>query len=432
MKKEKVACSESTGTEKSLKRKLDDESTIVRAQLQAQKEDPRLYSKETAPLSRTRTQPDIFPSSSTCPERTFSNSSLVSNASFTSLAPTEIEVDWDDPGEAKAELVRQGIKIVDYICHGTYYHSSSFGQNDKGKQKAVDVKPAPILFDPYSALGQYEYYLSRNVNSDTGLRRTFPIPPFIIWQLFSPSLRFLEESEKEKERWLDIDRVAYQKFQLNRRKRSLQERGEEEVKVVIPYYRLPWVLDAMGLLPESTSSSACTSTSASPSPSTSTSPDVDTPTSPPSSPPLPPVPPNSPIERPPPLKPDVLRTNSGWIIPTLEQRQALCKITSLDPQFMTVWRNRMRNAAALASVVSGGRSIATPLLFGSNLGLGSGASVSSFGRQASLVGGISSQETISERSLGKRSSADVEGFEKNNDDDDSEHGKPKKRRVEEG
>jgi len=406
-------------------------SAIVRAQLQAQKEDPRLYSKETIPLGRMRTQPDILPSSSTCPERTFSNSSLVSNASFTSLAPTEVEVDWDDPGEAKAELVRQGIKIVDYICRRTYYHSSSFGQKDKGKQKAIDVEPAPILFDPYSALGQYEYYLSRNVNADTGPRRTFPIPPFIIWQLLSPSLRFLEESEKE--RWLDIDRVAYQKFLLNRKKRG--QGDEEEVRVVIPYYRLPWVLDAMDLLPESTSSSSSTTTSASPSPSLSTSTDdVVTPASPPSSPSLPPVPPNSPMDPPPPLKSDVLRTNSGWIIPTLEQRQALYKITSLDPQFMIVWRNRMRTAASLASVISGGRTIAAPsLLIGSNFDLGSGASVSSFGRQASLVGGTSSrEETISERSLGKRSSVDVDGFEKKNDDDDSEQGKSKKRRVEEG
>ncbi|KAK7453199.1 hypothetical protein VKT23_011880 [Stygiomarasmius scandens] len=93
-----------------------------------------------ASLGRTQTQilPSPSPSSqpmpsarlvpSDNPKRTFSNTSVASAAS---LAPTEPDIDWDNPIEAKDELGRLGVKIVDFA----YASRFSSGRDDKGKGK---------------------------------------------------------------------------------------------------------------------------------------------------------------------------------------------------------------------------------------------------------------------------------------------------------
>ncbi|KAF5333850.1 hypothetical protein D9758_018202 [Tetrapyrgos nigripes] len=92
-------------------------------------------------------------------QRSWSTTSLASN---TSLVPTEIDIppiNWDNLIEAREELDRWGVGVRDFAY---------LNPNPKAKQvtpmPTLNFRPAPTIFDPYTSLATYEYYLSRGTS----------------------------------------------------------------------------------------------------------------------------------------------------------------------------------------------------------------------------------------------------------------------------
>ncbi|KAK7450639.1 hypothetical protein VKT23_012949 [Stygiomarasmius scandens] len=320
----------------------------------------------SAPLGPTRTQ--ILLAN---PERT---TSLLSTAS---MASTLICVDWDSPAEAAEELERQGIKVVDFADPSSQSTSS---------------RSTPTLFDPYSALGQYELYLFLNTHPVTGRNRTVPIPPLLVSRLLSPSLRFISESEIE-ERWLDIDKIEYGKF-LGSKQRWGDDEGED-FRVVIPDKGLHRILSIMDSLSPSAASS-----SSSPSPL-----------------PPPPIP----------LRQNALRTPTGWHVPTLSERSRLLKLAQKDGrsrQFWGVDRIKHQDRALSVSSTSASTPTHTSLMF--KLGLLEREDRNLGARDADDVEKQTREEDV-ELELGKRARWEDEAGVGDPSEGES---KSKKRRVE--
>ncbi|KAK7447685.1 hypothetical protein VKT23_013941 [Stygiomarasmius scandens] len=120
-------------------------------------------SRTLASLGRTQTQ--ILPSSSSSfqptlsdnPKRTFSNTSVASAAS---LAHTEPDIDWDNPTEAKDELGKLGIKVVDFAF-------TSSGREDKEKGKTLEKSfiQIPVDVDDRRRCG-YKYTCGLPIDND--------------------------------------------------------------------------------------------------------------------------------------------------------------------------------------------------------------------------------------------------------------------------
>ncbi|THV07009.1 hypothetical protein K435DRAFT_833949 [Dendrothele bispora CBS 962.96] len=321
-------------------------------------------SKSTpAPLGRALTEPLNMSTSSLPPSSSSATTSLpqqqqqqsvqhpiVPSASTASLAPTEVEVDWDDPDSARAELDRLGIKVWDF-AH-PLPPAAPPSTSTKGKRKEtpaasldarrqtiakITVTKAPTLFDAWTSLARYEFYLSRGsrtmtsstpspIGKKSALRpyqneflntfRQQPIPGYITARLLSPKLNFISRAEVE-ERWLDVDILELERYLYatdlpsfwsetpTESEARKTEEWESQWKVSKPT-SIP-ILEAMGLRlrPTIVSSVPTLASSSITSYSTKT----------------------------------LITPDGTCSVPTLAQRKALCDAASWDLLFLTTYAN---------------------------------------------------------------------------------------------